>query len=196
MRKLAAIAAAALLCLPVAARAGQEERDIADLVSGPGTVAFLAAGVALPLLRGGVDAEAAAGGAGPMALGGREQALRASDSLIAAVLASEGLKQLVDAKRPDGSGGRSFPSTHAAAAFSIAAMKADWHPGEAWLWYGGASLIAASRVTLEKHRVSEVLAGAALGWGTTQLELKQKHGLILQPLIGSDGSGLMLLKQW
>jgi PAP2 superfamily len=197
LRLIAATIVMGLAILPAAAQAGQTERDVAEQVSGPGTLLFLAAGVALPLLRGGADAMAMASGDGTDSLDGSEQALRGADSLIAAVLTSEGLKRVVDAKRPDGSGERSFPSTHATAAFSVATLEAELHPDEALLWYGGASLIAASRVTLNKHRISEVLAGAALGWGMTKLELRQKHGLILQPLIGADGdAGMLLLKRW
>lgn len=56
----------------------------------------------------------------------------------------------------------SFPSGHATAAFTAAALLAQGsrRPG---LWYGLAGAVAASRVYTRMHHASDVLAGAALG---------------------------------
>ena len=64
-------------------------------------------------------------------------------------------------------------------------MESAWHPREAPLWYGGATLIGVSRVTLHRHYIHDVIAGALLGYGTARLELASRHGLVLSPLIGS-----------
>jgi membrane-associated phospholipid phosphatase len=61
----------------------------------------------------------------------------------------------------------SFPSGHAAAAFSIATVFAHryrrhrWVP---WVAYGVASAISFSRVTTQSHFLSDVFLGAALGF--------------------------------
>jgi undecaprenyl-diphosphatase len=56
----------------------------------------------------------------------------------------------------------SFPSGHATAAFTAAALLAQGskRPG---LWYALAATVAASRVYTRMHHASDVLAGAALG---------------------------------
>ena len=56
----------------------------------------------------------------------------------------------------------SFPSGHATAAFTAAALLSQdsKHPG---VWYALAALVAGSRVYTRMHHASDVLAGAALG---------------------------------
>ena len=56
----------------------------------------------------------------------------------------------------------SFPSGHASAAFCAATLLSESSP--AWpVWYGLAGIVAASRVHVEIHHASDVLAGAAVG---------------------------------
>jgi membrane-associated phospholipid phosphatase len=64
------------------------------------------------------------------------------------------------------SGGDSFPSLHAAAAFSIATVMSEEYPSPfiTFLSYGAATGIAATRVTARQHFASDVLVGAGLGW--------------------------------
>jgi len=68
----------------------------------------------------------------------------------------------------------SFPSGHAAAAFSIAAVFAHryrqhrWVP---WVAYGMASAIGFSRVTTQAHFPSDVFLGAALGYTITKFDV-------------------------
>jgi len=65
----------------------------------------------------------------------------------------------------------SFPSGHAAAAFSVATVFANryrrhrWVP---WVAYGVASAISFSRVTTQSHFPSDVFLGAALGFTITE----------------------------
>jgi membrane-associated phospholipid phosphatase len=65
----------------------------------------------------------------------------------------------------------SFPSGHAAAAFSIATVfahryrKHRWVP---WVAYGAAGAISFSRVTTQAHFPSDVFLGAALGFTITE----------------------------
>jgi membrane-associated phospholipid phosphatase len=70
--------------------------------------------------------------------------------------------------------GQSFPSGHAAAAFSIATVMArrygnhKWVP---WVAYGVAGLISFSRVPDMAHFPSDVFLGAALGYTITRFDV-------------------------
>ena len=60
---------------------------------------------------------------------------------------------------------RSFPSSHAARSFAVAAVFAEAYPQPIpFLAYTGAALISLSRIHVNEHFASDVLAGAALGF--------------------------------
>lgn len=63
----------------------------------------------------------------------------------------------------------SFPSGHAAVSFAAATAIADWSPSFALPAYGLAVLISYSRLYNGVHYPSDVLVGAALGFGTAKL---------------------------
>ena len=154
--------------------------ELSKFASGTGSALYLAAGVGLPLAT---DGKA-----------GKTHSLRTLDALGTSVLLSEGFKALFQEKRPDSTAHDSFPSGHATAAFAIATMQSAFHPKDALLWYTGAALISASRFTLHRHTVGDVLGGAALGYGISRLELSLPHGLVLAPFISSErrGKGLQI----
>ncbi len=137
--------------------------------SGTGNILFLGLGTLLPLVEDGPD--------------GREHTLRIADSTLTATLITEALKRIVREKRPNNGPRTSFPSGHATAAFAVATMQAHYHPKQAVFWYGGAALIAASRVDLKRHYTHDVIAGAAVGYFVSRLELKRPRGLLLAPFI-------------
>lgn len=110
----------------------------------------------------------------------------ASDAFSAAsmALAVNGLKYSVARLRPDGSRHNSFPSGHTATAFMTATM---FHMEYGWRspWYsiGGytaAALTGVSRILNDRHWMSDVLAGAAIGIGSVHL------GYYLSSLIFRD----------
>ena len=82
-------------------------------------------------------------------------------------LATDGIKWLVNRPRPDGSENRrsnsSFPSGHASGIVGLAWIVAHRHRRLAPYAWTIAIWISASRVFLERHYVSDVLAGALLG---------------------------------
>jgi len=63
-------------------------------------------------------------------------------------------------------GGSSFPSEHAAIAWSVASVMAHEYPGTLTkvLAYGLATSVSATRVSGQQHFASDVIIGSALGW--------------------------------
>jgi membrane-associated phospholipid phosphatase len=122
------------------------------------------------------------GGAGGMWLLGHakhnehwsETGFLAGEAALNSLVAVEGLKYSLRRDRPyqgNGSGsffqsgGTSFPSEHAAAAWSVADVIAHEYPGPLTkiMAYGLASLVSASRVKSRQHFPSDVLVGSVIG---------------------------------
>jgi undecaprenyl-diphosphatase len=57
----------------------------------------------------------------------------------------------------------SFPSGHATSVFAVATVFAAYYPRLRWPLYSLAAAIAIGRVYLERHYLSDIVAGAALG---------------------------------
>ena len=122
------------------------------------------------------------GGAGGMWVMGRlshhehwsETGFLAGEAALNSLVAVEGLKYSLRRQRPyqgDGGGpffqssGTSFPSEHAAAAWSVAGVIAHEYPGPFTkiMAYGLASLVSVSRVKARQHFPSDVLVGSVIG---------------------------------
>lgn len=67
----------------------------------------------------------------------------------------------------------SFPSGHSATAFSVARVLAHQYPDYQWLFYGLAALAAWSRVEVEAHWPSDIVAGALIGLWAADSVLRQ-----------------------
>ena len=158
------------------ARADGVDQQVAKFASNSGNLVYLAAGTGLPLVTDGRV--------------GKLHTLRTVDTLGTTVLLTQGLKALTREKRPDSNEHDSFPSGHASAAFAVATMQSQFHPGQALWWTAGATLISASRLTPHRHTFGDVAAGAALGYGTARLELSLPRGLILAPFIPKSERGM------
>lgn len=182
-RRMSLPLAALICCSPLMARAqtaapppvASTNNSAAEFASGTGNFLYLGVGTLLPLLEDGPN--------------GKEHALRTADSVLTSTIITEALKRVVREKRPDDDARTSFPSGHATAAFAVATMQAHYHPKQALLWYGGASLIAYSRVKLNRHYYRDVVAGAAVGYFTSRFELNRPHGLLLAPFIKGREEG-------
>jgi membrane-associated phospholipid phosphatase len=111
-----------------------------------------------------------------------------------------GLKETVHRTRPDGSDNLSFPSGHAANAFAWAAIADRYYGRKAGIAaYTAAGLIGLSRVDNRKHNVSDVLAGATLGYivGRTVVRennepVRRSRQIFVAPATDAQGSGLGL----
>jgi membrane-associated phospholipid phosphatase len=145
-------------------------------ISGPGTGVYLGAGALLPLVTDGDK--------------GGQRTLRILDTVATSALLCVGMKSVIQSPRPDNEKELdSFPSCHAMTAFSLARMQSQYHPDWAIAWYAGATLIGYSRISEGRHRWYDVAIGAGLGYLVGELELSQKRGLILFPLIREDSYG-------
>lgn len=99
--------------------------------------------------------------------------------LVPTNLLVEGMKSSIGRVRPDGDRKRSnssLPSSHAANAFALGGWLA-------WRWRRTllpallcAALVAASRVYLNRHFVSDVLVGAGIGVACTWLAMRWTRG--------------------
>ena len=108
------------------------------------------------------------------------------------------LKTAFPRERPDGSDNKSFPSGHAAAAFAWATVAEEhWGPKVGIPSFLAATAIGLSRVQHNKHNLSDVLAGATLGYivGRTVVRengapVKHKAQWSLAPATDADGAGV------
>lgn len=123
----------------------------------------------------------------------RETGVLAAEAVIDALGADEALKYSFERERPyQGSGegllfhnGTSFPSEHAAAAWSVASVIAHEYPGPLTdlLVYGMATAVTASRVMGKEHYPSDVVIGSAIGWLIGREVYKRHH----DPDVGGGG---------
>jgi len=116
----------------------------------------------------------------------RETGFLAGEAAINSTLAVEALKYTLRRQRPyqgDGSGpffqsgGSSFPSEHAAAAWAVAGVIAHEYPG--WLpkiaAYGLASLVSYSRIRGRQHFPADVFIGQMMGQMIAQDVYSRRH---------------------
>ena len=104
----------------------------------------------------------------------REMGILAGEAAINSLLTTQALKYSFGRERPTADqgrldffkGGNSFPSNHASAAWSAAAVIAHEYPGvlTQTLAYGLAAAVSASVVLGKDHSPSEALIGSAMGW--------------------------------
>jgi membrane-associated phospholipid phosphatase len=97
----------------------------------------------------------------------------------------------------------SFPSGHAAMSFAAATIVSH-ESGNRWVGlsaYSLASVVSYSRIYVEKHWASDVIAGAVLGYSVGVLVEKHRHardentGRIV-PTLNNESVGLAWVKTW
>jgi membrane-associated phospholipid phosphatase len=104
----------------------------------------------------------------------RETGILSGEAVIDGLLTTQALKYSFGRERPTADqgrlgffrGGNSFPSDHAAAAWSAATVIAHEYPGfvTKTLAYGLATAVSASAVIGKDHSLSDALVGSAIGW--------------------------------
>lgn len=123
----------------------------------------------------------------------RETGVLAGEAAIDALAVDTGLKYAFGRARPYQDqglgnfyqGGTSFPSDHAAVAWSIASVLAHEYPGPLTqiAVYGLATVVSASRVVGKQHFPSDVLVGGAIGWLIGRQVYRAHH----DPELGGGG---------
>src|SRR5437899_912856 len=119
-----------------------------------------------------------------------ETGFLAGEAAVNSLVAVEAFKYSLRRERPyqgDGSGpffqdgGTSFPSEHAAAAWSVAGVIAHEYPGPFTkiMAYGLASLVSVSRVRAHQHFPSDVVVGSVIGNLVAQNIYSRHHDLDL-----------------
>jgi membrane-associated phospholipid phosphatase len=87
-----------------------------------------------------------------------------------------GMKRAFGRERPNGSCCQSFPSGHTSHSYTIAAIAHELYGDTVGaVVYGLATLVAASRMNDNKHYLSDVIFGAALGTAVGQSFAKNYH---------------------
>lgn len=115
----------------------------------------------------------------------RETGFLAGEAALNSLITTEMLKLSSQRARPDQmngngrffTGGTSFPSEHAAMAWSIAGVIAHEYPGTLpkMLAYGMASAVSFSRIHSRQHFPSDVLVGSVLGFLIAQNVYRRRH---------------------
>lgn len=132
-----------------------------------------------------------------------ETGILASEAAVDALLTTQALKYSLGRERPTGQGhldffkgGNSFPSDHAAAAWSLATVLAHEYPGllTQTLAYGLATAVSASVVLGKDHAPSDALVGSAMGWLVGRYVYRAHHdpdlaGGTIGDLPGKDNPG-------
>lgn len=107
---------------------------------------------------------------------------------------AELLKKTTGVTRPDGMGDNSFPSGHAARAFSAASYVHVRHGIEAaWPLYLAATYVGHTRVQAKRHRWSEVAVSAGLAYGMARWRVEP---LGAKAEVAVLGDGVFVSLRW
>jgi membrane-associated phospholipid phosphatase len=127
----------------------------------------------------------------------RETGILAGEALANAAIVRNVLGYSLGRQRPDHdlsgdffAGGHSFPSGHASYSWAVATVIANEYPG--WLtktaMYGLATGASLGRVGANKHFVSDVLVGSAIGYGIGRFVYRRHHDPVLGGALSDPGS--------
>ena len=112
---------------------------------------------------------------------------------------SFGLSHVIRERRPNGADFHSFPSDSAAVAFSAASylqIRYGWDYGLPA--YALAGFVGYSRVESKQHHWGDVIAGAAIGWGASELTTVRYNNYAITAYPGFQGHplGITLAARW
>jgi membrane-associated phospholipid phosphatase len=116
----------------------------------------------------------------------RETGILGGEAVLDSLMVSSSIKAVTQRPRPlhDGgrgrffSGGNSFPSGHAMAAWSFATVVADEYSDRRLVKfsaYGLATAVSLARFTGNRHFLSEVLVGSVIGYGIGEYVYRTHH---------------------
>lgn len=116
----------------------------------------------------------------------RETGILGAEALLDSGILVTVIKEVTQRRRPTATrgrsdffdGGSSFPSGHSIEAWSLATVIANEyhdHPAVQIAAYGIASAVSISRFTGEKHYLSDILVGSAMGYGIGRYVYRAHH---------------------
>jgi PAP2 superfamily protein len=116
----------------------------------------------------------------------RETGVLGAEALLDSAMVVTVVKEITQRTRPSGGrsrsdffdGGSSFPSGHSIEAWSLATVIAHeyhGHPAVQIAAYGIASAVSVARFTGQKHYLSDVLVGSAMGFGIGRYVYRTHH---------------------
>lgn len=148
-----------------------------DDIGAAGEYALVAVALGVPAIKGDWDGD-----------------LQAAGSIGAAMLVTTGLKETISRTRPDGSDNKSFPSGHTSTSFAAAATLTNRYGWKVGLpAHALAAFVGASRVEANRHFVTDVLAGAAIGELSGFLITKRfDDNVVIVPWADSHGAGIFV----
>lgn len=136
----------------------------------------------------------------------KEQIVKRGIAFVAMYGSVQGLKHTVHRERPDHSDNESFPSGHTAVAFTGAdILFTEYRDVSPWIGIGGYAVATTTgilRVAHNRHHWTDVMAGAAIGIGSSRLsqwltpkifsKKNKEEGASLSsiPFVSDDGCGL------
>ena len=123
-------------------------------------------------------------------------ALELGESAALTLGISFGLKSTIDETRPNGDN-YSFPSNHTSISFASAEFirkRYGWEYGIPA--YIAATFVAYSRVESKQHYAHDVIAGAAIGIGSSYLFTQPYKGWQINPEIDHAYYGIRLSRTW
>jgi membrane-associated phospholipid phosphatase len=120
-----------------------------------------------------------------------------AESTALALGTTYALKYTIHEERPNHRDNYSFPSGHSSVSFSSAEflrMRYGW--GYGIPAYAVATYVAFSRVHAKQHYWHDVLAGAAIGIGSSYLVTQPYKGWRIQADIDTEFTGVRLSRSW
>ena len=116
----------------------------------------------------------------------RETGVLGAEALVDSAIVVTAIKEITQRTRPSGGrsrsdffdGGSSFPSGHSIEAWSLATVIAHeyhGHPAVQIAAYGIASAVSVARFTGQKHYLSDILVGSAMGFGIGRYVYRTHH---------------------
>ncbi len=145
----------------------------------------------------------------------RKLGLHASEALIYAGIITTVLKVIIGRRRPyagddhlvfkpfqfTNNDYQSLPSGHTTVVFAVSTVMADYIDNIFWkiFWYGSAGLVGAARIYHDKHWVSDVFLGGAIGYFVGRFVVNLNNGedsklssLNISPTLLFDRVGLQM----
>jgi len=122
--------------------------------------------------------------------------LQLGESAALALGVTYGLKYTIDEKRPNGET-QSFPSAHTSISFAAAEFVRNRY---GWVYglpaYALASFVSYSRVEAKQHYIHDIVAGAAIGIGSSYLFTRPYEGWHIQAEADHRYYGIRLNRTW